>query len=1694
MSNVYLEDNQGKVISNPINETNTKYPKFENGDANNHEVDYQYMYNDNEPVSNIDTDVYSSYRNKVEELRTKTESYNEALESCLVPVEIPGMAFQPWEYRTELDDEGEEVEVKVKALQYTFQDHPSALSPDSKEYVFCTNKIKLIDSIRHKQIYDRQIHILSSVEDEEERVSFKDVILRTFYTYYNDQYWCKVRNLDNNQYEINNLLNSILTANTKTSDNEKLVYIDGNGDEQTVTTIADFEYPLKAGIDVNTTVVSSIYNLFYMGWTHACMLFMNKLAIPWTKAIVSVDSIDTFLVISHLRNEFNKFIDDEAEVVLDYIHIPFRCIYTVGSEDTTDYNNPSSQYILPGGTFEKVVFAFSRLNGGVVIANKYDYDRAVCPNSYIDRVICIDPDIKFAESYLTTTDTSTYARYLPDIGIMFNESFRDFCDNDYRCKLKQFNFLGFEVNAEINANYGNNDTYTSLKNDDFKITWHPFNIMDFKFDHLFNTKRLFKIFYNTKVLYDQDNILRLRNHGELSDEYERYRQDVTGNITTYLNEVYTLARRDIGSYIATDEDCYVSGYKYHYVTPYECFILINAIYKTIGRLPITLDEFKEMNVINRPIHYKPGHSGDRPDPVTDYKIGYLNGGFLIYDDEHNYLFDGMITEDKLYDDQGYVRSEIRDFWYGIYEGDVGGSELIDFLIPIDDLRELDDTPAITNIFYMYNGSNEGKIIPFFNFINVYGLEIEDTVTPVHDALKLRFELYHIHNVEEGATPLDELIYYFNNMGYIQNNNYPVKDVWYSDVSFYTSYRLHALAYNIFKNDPHIVMNSIKRLNFAAQWVLDPDVTGLDRDNFITYADFPASKYGSSAAYFFDPHTYFNYGYYDDQGKAHRLESEWCLRRNLPEMFYWKLDENTYSLDSMHLLDEVFDFTYGLENDYEDDLRNGTNYIIGYDVDKLESTIKRGVVSITRDGKWVKDYMANHSANVYTSTNSDKTATFVGNSNAKVTVGLERLIANEDSSGHFTFSYIDGSGVRHDNATNIEMRQKNQNSATLILNTTSSYLRDVDNNYTAYYTAAKTKFNNETERLEFYDASDVLVATLQVDILNSARRLEMSRWNISKQDNFVMIFKNRELYNKYHTIVYDNYRFSVEVDTSNVSDDDQFEFVFFLNANNNIVKKTCTSSADTTITVPDNIYSNGDTAPTSYTFSEATISCNTSVVPLEDVQLLIDSMPSDPNDKYTRSGNSVAYELVFTPYSYKAVTNSTTEKRKYSIAPESRVNGTYRVTKQGGGEYFLSYDGTVPAKTDTITTPTSDPEFVDYGYSTNRTVTLPYSLYITSKRQFHYKHFDVSSNEDSGYPFELGHEFTYCIKNSHVLVFKNGLLLPPTYYYMHSIINTPIAACAIIMNVELNRGDSVDIFYLPNDLHHLECDYYDVQHQERYIKNGEIRVNRYNNEYKVMGDVTYPDDHPEWRCNYIKMRSPLYAVSSKHSVFVFLNGKKVRHDELEDISNTIISINTDYARNEEDMAAVRLEVINHLDTQSIIEQMYINDGLGHDNYDAQNLFVNTNTQNGYKDTLQINSFSLSDLEAYAERSLLDEMLNDLSDENLNRVFYDYINATGPMTNEGIMNEPDFVDNNAIIDTIIDEYYYEEIPEDFIWETIPTSGGTEGESNTIFYIGHGMKIRVPSEYNGEDTNKLYGTTFNRNQTVEKVNIPDGVTRIE
>ena len=103
-----------------------------------------------------------------------------------------------------------------------------------------------------------------------------------------------------------------------------------------------------------------------------------------------------------------------------------------------------------------------------------------------------------------------------------------------------------------------------------------------------------------------------------------------------------------------------------------------------------------------------------------------------------------------------------------------GATLPDILIPIDDEKR-DDLTQPNNIFYNYEGDNKGKIVPYTPIANEFNLtqEYDDAQ---YDKLKIRFELAYLNNMEEGATPVDEFIYYFDNDNVANLDKYPVKIV------------------------------------------------------------------------------------------------------------------------------------------------------------------------------------------------------------------------------------------------------------------------------------------------------------------------------------------------------------------------------------------------------------------------------------------------------------------------------------------------------------------------------------------------------------------------------------------------------------------------------------------------------------------------------------------------------------------------------------------------------------------------------------------------------------------------------------------------------------------------------------------------------------------------------------------------------
>lgn len=1545
MSN-YIEDVQGKKNNNPINETNTEYKHnrkewnsvditegniYKNDESDNYNLNRQKMYNNAEPISVIDTEYTNEYRSTVERLRTQTESYYEALESALVPSIVPGMAIQPFTYFSP-DEADESIEPKkILSEQYIFQDHPVNIDSNKHECVFRCNMIKFKPNRNRRLIYDRYIHILSK-----EGETAKDIAKRIYDEEFisNDKILDGISRLATDTESIN-IISDIAE---KIVNNIKKEYFN-KFNNITINTV------LEEGININTGIPSTLYNLYKLGYVHPFLSFLNGSIVSWSNITISVDNKDVYLIINTER--YNGSIyeitnENSMDLLFTYVDIPFKVDYIkYGQNLSSPINSSLSKYrnknVVPIFLIESRLGAvFSDEDFKTMSNDTMFLDFGRHNNGSFDRIYTDDPYIVYEEMTIDPPNNNEYD-LTSKLGKLFNYRFVDY---DYRCKLKKFNFLGF---SDIKSSVGHIGT---LK-DDFDVEWHQFNILNFTFDKLFNDKRRFKVFYNTKVLYDQDNMLRIRNKQYLANEFEKYRLSITANIEVFMKELYSLSKKDIGRYILPNYNTdYRIEVSYEYKTPYEVAELLGYLND--------METFKKIDM------------------------------FKDTDDEGYYLFK--------------YGAFVATYVNNLSDRDIKNNKLI---LPID-----------IHAYNIYEFDPRGAIIPDFNKIMFYKgiyVEKEDPDTKP-DQLKIRYEFAHLDGVEEGSTPLDEFIYYktcrtqLNNIAevrdFITNQPQTSKD------KQGTNLILKELSRQIFKDEetPDEVRATMNKLIDRMEY--DISVNG----EIIISDDNSYSEEDNSQMY--------NYGIWKynkniNNREARMINSEWMIRRNIPEMFQYYLNENMAVTD-MDILDEVFDFTYNDQTKYTDNLEKGVNYIIGYDADKLEASIKRSIVSMTRTGKELKTLFNNMNDpftltctadNLNLTMLMDRNTRIRTNTN-KVIVDIQKYSSNQynkniriiikDTLNGTTQQIIScNSGTVSGN--NIQCYRKDGNNMDLEIPlleiNTNKTIRDVTKDHTVSYN--QCRFNEDINIIEFLDDAGKIIVNMEPDEIIYRNKIKMSRWNISKNNNYVMIFKNGELYDKYNSILYNNTHFAIDFNTYDILDKDKFEFIFFLNANNNVIETIIEENKDTQLTVPkynistyknsngeedthksgytDGIYNVINDSNIQYNFNVA-FPCETSLFDPENLLLLVNNIK---NNQYLIDDLSLTnYELDYDIYSYKRVPMNqksdntvyeTESKFNYAnsyIYKDNKINGLYRVTKQGGGEYFVTFNA-------------------------SNTVSPPYILTLCSKRQFRYMQV-ISDITTTQYSCELDEEFKYCTKSNHFMIFKNNHLIPSNSVYVHSIKDTPINSLELYLSCQVNEGDKIDIFYITNDLHNINSE----------IINGKIIKNINDQDIKILenenGNVT----------SYIRLNSPLYTkgkhlygTSSKHSLFIFLNGKKIPMGELEDISDTIIGIESDQS------SCDRLEVFDHLDNLDILQKLYINDGLSHELFNS--------------DKPNIVSIDITKLNNYTEETMLTKLLDNCTDEQLNKLFYD----TPPKiskSNSNSIKDKDFLSRDSVINFILSKY--------------------------------------------------------------------------
>ncbi|MGN1394225.1 MAG: leucine-rich repeat domain-containing protein [Succinivibrionaceae bacterium] len=245
------------------------------------------------------------------------------------------------------------------------------------------------------------------------------------------------------------------------------------------------------------------------------------------------------------------------------------------------------------------------------------------------------------------------------------------------------------------------------------------------------------------------------------------------------------------------------------------------------------------------------------------------------------------------------------------------------------------------------------------------------------------------------------------------------------------------------------------------------------------------------------------------------------------------------------------------------------------------------------------------------------------------------------------------------------------------------------------------------------------------------------------------------------------------------------------------------------------------------------------------------------------------------------------------------------------------------------------------------------MIAVSKRQFRYKHIKVEENNDSA-KIKLGEDFKYCPDSSHYMIYHNNCLIPTSYIVVRTEYLTPVGKenqPTLYLNIPISIGDTLDVFYLPNPLE-------PVTH---LVENVEVSVNKNGELIRSI---------PE--SGYIRFTSPLYGKSSRHSLFVFVNGEKIPFDELEDISDTILKIMTDKTTGK------RIDIYSHID-EVFNTIVYSKDGLSHE---LESNWFGPGSKSSYS---KIDQIDLANLDSYKTSSLLDEMLNHSPDKKLDTLF-------------------------------------------------------------------------------------------------------------
>ena len=300
-------------------------------------------------------------------------------------------------------------------------------------------------------------------------------------------------------------------------------------------------------------------------------------------------------------------------------------------------------------------------------------------------------------------------------------------------------------------------------------------------------------------------------------------------------------------------------------------------------------------------------------------------------------------------------------------------------------------------------------------------------------------------------------------------------------------------------------------------------------------------------------------------------------------------------------------------------------------------------------------------------------------------------------------------------------------------------------------------------------------------LDAKRNLRMLRWKYKERDTFVMVFKNNLLHERYRDISYEANSWTMPI-LEEINDNDIYEIVFFLYANNTIIKQTMKAD-DNWIT-----------------------HC-----PFRANELQITS-PFIPDQYYGLSPNDrTQYKIDFTyeEHDDSTITINLTDK-SYYVAPDNntlRPNTEVTITPDIDPNVKVTIDGeelieAINVERDRLLNiKATHNDTTEY---TNMKIEVsPFALeylgkdiYLSSLNQFRYVYYNV---QEKSCMFRMSKDFMTCLDPDRYMVFINGRMITNTMFKLliESKNNAFLDPC-IHTRVMCNPGDRVEIFYLPYD--------------------------------------------------------------------------------------------------------------------------------------------------------------------------------------------------------------------------------------------------------------------------------------------------------